>query len=280
MQKLGLVLIPLFLSISTDRDKVSSYQVLWKDGINSQKRQQVSRWIDIAFRGTSELLGIYPFQTNIYMHVASPASEPVPWANTVRYNEQGIHFHIDTSYSFTAFNLDWTAPHEMSHLALPYLGPDNAWFAEGFATYCQSAIQVNIHTLSPAEAIDKLYSKWNAYRSVYNTDQPFPKQAKMLVKNNDYPSMYWGGCMFFVLLDASIRNNSKFNLFTLVKEYQTNGRLRDQTLEEVILSWDTILKQDIASQFYQSFTTRPGVKSLPEIQGALTKFKTNGWLTK
>ena len=79
-------------------------------------------------------IGSYPFTVTYYLSRKDNASEPVPWANTVRSGEQAVEFYVDPSYDLSEFLADWTAPHEISHLSIPYVGRSNMWFSEGYAS--------------------------------------------------------------------------------------------------------------------------------------------------
>ena len=88
---------------------------------------------------------------------------------------------------------DWTAAHELSHLLLPYLGRDNSWYAEGFASFMQYQILHAMNLLSKS-AIDTEYQRrLDKAESNYTFDQlPFALAAKKLRAQHKYPTMYWG----------------------------------------------------------------------------------------
>ena len=97
---------------------------IWEDDFTAKEQEMVKTWLQVTALSTAQTLGSYPFTVNLYIHKKT-ANEPVPWARTVRDNEQAIHFHIDTKFSLEEFQTDWTASHELSHLSIPFIGKEN-----------------------------------------------------------------------------------------------------------------------------------------------------------
>lgn len=107
----------------------------WEDSFSPGEKKNVENWLLNVTGAVETTLGVYPFDLHFYLHRQNGSSEPVPWAHTRRDNNQGVKFYIDPSFAPGSFTEDWTAPHEISHLSIPYLGRQHAWFAEGYASY-------------------------------------------------------------------------------------------------------------------------------------------------
>ena len=45
------------------------------------------------------------------------------------------HFYVNPKASLGDLLSDWIAPHELSHLSIPFLEKKDKWFTEGFATF-------------------------------------------------------------------------------------------------------------------------------------------------
>ena len=56
---------------------------------------------------------------------------------------------------------DWTAPHEMSHLAIPYIGEKEVWFAEGFASFMQYQVMMEMGVMTKVLADRAYHSKFS-----------------------------------------------------------------------------------------------------------------------
>ena len=112
----------------------------WEDHFTPVEKEKLVDWLEQTTEAVQSTLGTYPFTIHFYMHRRDYANEPVPWAHTSRGSEQAVHFHVDPNYELKEFLADWTAPHEISHLSIPFLGKENSWFAEGYATYLQCQV--------------------------------------------------------------------------------------------------------------------------------------------
>jgi len=148
-QSMRKYLVPVFLLIILfniiARNRINRAQNIqtkvkwkWEDKFSQTEQDSLKLWINTTMKGIEDLVGAYPFEISIYFHKSKSTREPVLWAHTVRGEEQAVHFYVNPTYfSYQDFISDWTAPHEISHLILPFLGKQNSWFAEGFASYMQ-----------------------------------------------------------------------------------------------------------------------------------------------
>ena len=130
----------------------------WDDDFTETEKRKMFVWLDGASNAVFDTLGYYPFSIHVYMHKSTSRNEPVPWANTVRGEKQGIHFHVNPEYSLKGFFTDWTATHEISHLSIPFVGKENMWFSEGYASFMQWYILQHQGYYS----IDEVHEKYRA----------------------------------------------------------------------------------------------------------------------
>ncbi|GGD74968.1 hypothetical protein GCM10011357_32440 [Lacimicrobium alkaliphilum] len=113
-----------------------TYVIKGAQRFTSEHQQKLNQWLDHGVIQTKRVFGTYPFTMELHLHPRQ-GRQPVPWANTWRAGAQSVHLYVDSRFSLEHFTRDWTLYHELSHLALPYLGSNNAWFAEGFASFMQ-----------------------------------------------------------------------------------------------------------------------------------------------
>lgn len=235
----------------------AAIQFHYEDSFSIGEKVKVEKWLTSTAAATQDVLGIFPFELNFYIHRSEDAGEPVPWAHTQRSSDQGVHFHIDTEYSLQEFLKDWTAPHEISHLAIPFVGKSNSWFAEGFATYMQNEILLAMGQCTQADIDAKYVSKFNNARPFYQADEPFAEVAMSLRKKHRYPEMYWGGALFFVQLDQILKEGNNISLCDLFQEYEPCCRLKDNNLSSVLNSIDSLVKGSPANELMQVYKTKP-----------------------
>ena len=241
----------------------------WEDPFSSIEKQKIKDWLISVTHAVESTLGRYPFDLDFYLYRRNNSREPVPWAHTERYDGQGVHFYVDPSYSTGDFLDDWTAPHEISHLSLPYLGRQQAWFAEGYASYMQYQVMEQLGICSKTQMQSRYEAKLKNVISFYQKDQDMISIARNLQKSHRYPQMYWGSATFFMSLDAILVKEFDTSLLQLIKEYQECCRLNDDTLEELLDSWDGILGEPVCRDLLYKYQTAPAREIIKVFQDRL-----------
>jgi len=236
----------------------------YEDSFSESEKAKLETWLKTTVGATEKLLGKYPFKLYLYLHRSENSGEPVPWANTERSEKQGIHFHVNPDYSLKAFLSDWTAPHEISHLAIPFVGRSNSWFAEGFATYMQGEILLQMGECTQKDIDLKYEEKIAKARPYYMVDEPYAEVAMNLRKRHHYPEMYWGGALFFVELNNRLIVKEQSNLFQVLQDYQLCCRLNDSDLSSLLDSFDAITGSNIASNLLEMYKTLPARELFPD----------------
>jgi len=253
--------LAIALSVFSNAAVGAQHQALafhWEDRFTPSEKAKVKRWLTETHGALEALVGQLPFTTQLYIH-RTQAREPVPWANTERSRIQGVHFHIDPRFSLQEFRADWTAPHELSHLVLPYVGRTNSWFAEGFASYMQYQVMHEMGVLKKSDMkrrykknVDKAASRYSHHRT------PFAHAAGRLRAERNYPTMYWGGAAFFLQADTWLMNENKSGLVAALKIYTQCCRMQDRKLSDVITTLDRLTDTSMLSQLLTHFKTEPG----------------------
>ncbi len=235
---------------------------VWENSFNKEEKQMVERWVKRVHAATTILLGPYPFEIQYHIYERADSREPVPWAHTWRYPEQSVHFYIDTEYNYDSFIEDWTAPHEISHLSIPYIGERNSWFAEGYASFMQYQVMKEMGIMSEEEVIRKYLEKIKKVRSFYQSDDDLATVARNLKEGNRHAPMYWGGATYFLNLNKVLIEEHKTSLTQVVREYQTCCRLKDRSMNNVVESWDNIIGSSVATDLLHDYQTKPARKTI------------------
>ena len=229
----------------------------WEDEFSKGERQKIENLLFNVTQAVEETLGVYPFDLHFHMYRRNGSREPVPWANTRRHSIQGVNFHVDPTYSLQTFLEDWTAPHEISHLSVPFVGRDNSWFAEGYASFMQYQIMERLGIYTEDQVIAKYKGKIDRVKNHYDRNQDFVTVAKELQRRNRYSDMYWGSATFFINLDKALKIHYDITLPDLVKEYLNCCRMEDESIEEIIASWDRILGSSSCRDLLMKYRTDP-----------------------
>lgn len=232
---------------------------IWEEEFNPAEQEKLKNWIEEVYSVTNRVLGPFPFAVSIHFYRRDNASEPVPWAHTRRLGAQSVHFHVDPSFSLKDFRSDWTAPHEISHLALPFLGRKNSWFAEGFATYMQNEVMETMGTMTEKEVEDKVKEKITYNQQFFeDKNEPFVEVSRDLVsQTHNYPAMYWGSVSFFVRMDQYLVQEKDSSLNEFIRKYQEVGRLKDQSINHVISTFDSMIGKPVCRQLMNLYTEVP-----------------------
>lgn len=228
----------------------TQYKYYGLDKFTTTEKQKILYWLDVAQTATEQTIGQYPFPVNLHI-AARKANEPVPWANTWREGTQSIYFYVETRFSRQQFIDDWTAYHELSHLALPYLGSQNRWFAEGFASFMQYQIMSNAGVLK--KSVEQSYQfKLSPHLAKYQNDDSAMETIHSLFRNRQYKAGYWASAWFFILADQQLQLQDS-SMIEIVREYLDCCRMKDDTLNDVIASWDKIAPRPLFSKLINDF---------------------------
>lgn len=248
----------LILAVTIAGPASAALHFHWEDRFTPAERAKLEAWIRGTQAAVETLVGAYRFDVHVRVHRRDGAGEPVPWAHTFRERPQGVDFHVDPSYSLRELRADWTAPHELSHLILPYLGRRASWFAEGFASYMQYQVMRAMGELSAAEAAglyrDHLRRAERRYR--YD-DRPFAEAAPRLRAEGKYPVMYWGGAAYFLRVDARLRR-SDASLLEVLREYLACCRSGSGELDALVTALDRVAGSEAFSAQLARFRTVRG----------------------
>ena len=229
----------------------------WENRFNREEVFLVKSWLNKVYGHTQSVLGNYPFDIHFFIHKSDSDSEPVPWAHTTRDDKQGVHFHISTKFTLEEFLADWTAPHEISHLSIPFVGQSQMWFSEGYATFMQVQVLNSQGVYSDEELKDKFNFKFSSCKSSYQSNQPMVDVVDSLKKEWNYPHIYWGGASFFWKLNQRLISEKGISLMDVLKKYEQCCRVNEGSPEEICADFDTISKSRIASNLLIQYQTQP-----------------------
>jgi hypothetical protein len=96
---------------------------------------------------------------------------------------------------------DWVMVHEMTHLALPDVGPEHAWLSEGLATYLEGVERVQAGNRSETDV-------WA--EELRQMPRGLPEEGdRGLDHTHSWGRTYWGGAMFCLLADVDIRRRTQ-----------------------------------------------------------------------
>ena len=236
------------------------------DRFDPAEREKLTAWVSTVADATEELAGPFGFPIDVHFE-RTRSSQPVPWARTLRGRRQGIRFYVDPSHPAEAFLSDWTAPHEFSHLLLPYLGSRYAWFAEGFASFMQYQVMHAMGVLDPADAARRYRERLQrAERAYTRHGETFVAAAPRLRAERKYPTLYWGGAVFFFRLDARLRADADLGLLDLLRDYVACCRRNRADLTALIGDLDRLLGANQCADELAAFAAERGFPEYHDLE--------------
>ena len=248
------------------RSSVASSQVIHVGGASIQidfapgdldlPNSDVIQWIETAARAVAKYYGKFP--------VARARVLVVPIAD-----ERGVLTgttwgDVDGFPAFTRMRLgqhtteqtltdDWTMTHEFVHTALPSLSPDHHWLEEGLATYVEPIARAQIGTLS-AEQV------WGGMVRDMGKGEPQPG-ADGLDQTHSWANTYWGGALFCLVADVSIRektNNKKGLQDALRGILAAGGSIADDwPIAKVLDAGDQATGTSVLADLYKKMGNAP-----------------------
>lgn len=239
------------------------YELFWnfEDEFSETQEDTLKLWIEEVKRATESTLGAYPFDMHIYFYRASRGKRAVGFGHTSRKNDVNeIHFYINPDATYAELLEDWTAPHEMSHLAIPFLGKKYKWFAEGFATYLSRRIMIDMGYFTEA-TFDSMYVNkiGEAGSSYSNPVKPFSEVSQELFDKYKYGAVYWGSAGFFYTADKQLQEKHDIRFTDLLKEYLQCCRMKNKRLAHVIRSFDRLIDDTIFTDLLYRYENEPCV---------------------
>ena len=241
---------------------LADLELTWRDPFSSDEQAKLRSWVEEIHAAVQRLVGDFPMEVQVHMHRRDGAREPVPWANTQRWRGQGVHFHVDPTFDLEAFRRDWTAPHELAHLILPYLGRRHAWFSEGFASHMQYPVMQAVGVLSADEARRRYRDNLErAARTYAYPRESFAEAAPKLRANRQYRVMYWGGAAYFQQVDLALRQSGS-SLTEVLRGYLRCCRRDRDDLASLLAELDRLSESSEFTDHYQRFASEPGFPRL------------------
>ncbi len=172
--------------------------VLLSAGQLAVTRAQLLDWIQNAARAVTSFYGRFPVEhLTLTVNVADD-KEAV--SHGVTFDGRRIHIQVSPSATQRDLHTDWMLTHEMFHLAFPNLAEQHIWMNEGLSTYLEPLARARIGNLAPEQL-------WGDI--VRDMPQGLPEPGDNgLDHTHTWGRTYWGGCMFWLLADVQIREQT------------------------------------------------------------------------
>ena len=175
--------------------------VVFADGAPGLDRAPVMNWIRTSAEAAIAYFGRFPVE-KVGLLIMAQDGDRIGGGTTYGFAGPAIRIGVGRAAGPAAFGSDWRLVHEMVHLALPRVAPQESgnWMMEGSATYVEPIARALAGQL-PEEAV------WSDSLDGMPKGQPRPGDGGL----DDHPGWgrsYWGGAIFWLMADIEIRERT------------------------------------------------------------------------
>lgn len=178
---------------------------------DAPQRKRLLAWLGRVSDAATTAYGRLPLaDVQVLVIPVGAQRDAVVFGQSTRGEGNGLTLFVDPSRDAPAFERDWIAVHELSHLFHPHLGARGAWLAEGLATYLQNVLRARAGLLTPAQAWAELADGFARGRAATpRGDAPPLEQASLDMENaHGYTRVYWSGTAYWLAVDLELRRAS------------------------------------------------------------------------
>jgi hypothetical protein len=209
-------------------------------------------WVSRSVGVVAAYYGRFPVR-ELRLRVSSESGGGVRHGTT--FGAHGAFIRITVGREVTGAELmnDWVLVHEMTHLALPDVGPEHIWLSEGIAVYVEGVARVQAGNRNAAEV-------WAD--EVRSMPRGLPQAGDAgLDHTHTWGRTYWGGALFCLLADIEIRRRTenRVGLQTALRAIAlaSGGLSSDWPIERVFAVGDAAIGSTVLQDLYASAKDTP-----------------------
>jgi hypothetical protein len=170
--------------------------------------EDVRRWLGRAVEATASVGHRFPRDRLHFVIVPLDIpGEEVAFGMLRRGGGSSILLLPSLGATVDQLEADWVAVHELSHLWLPRLYPEDRWLSEGIATYLQEVLRARCGLQSSEHAWKRLRDGFARGRRS-GTGRSLSSESHNMNRTGAYHRVYWAGAAFALEADARLRKSS------------------------------------------------------------------------
>lgn len=221
----GLILLCLPLQAQVSSSQTfdvggANIQLNIEDDFNVKEQDVITRWLKRYSQALAGLYGRFPL-TDVQLSVnrASYGKGPVPWAEVMRDEPEGVRFYLSENVDSFSLMADWTAAHELSHLLMPYPGQSDVWLSEGLASWYQGILMFNAGLKSEQALWQGLVEGFNrADNSDFSGS--LSQASRKMKTQHSYMRVYWVGAAYYLQMEYVLQLHGE-QLLAVLSSYQS-----------------------------------------------------------
>jgi hypothetical protein len=197
--------------------------------------------------------------------LVAPGNSDVIRGKTLGGGGASVLVRLGTTTTTADLAADWVVAHELVHVGFPALGYEHGWFSEGLATYVEPVARARRGLVS----VEQVWSDL-----VENAPQGLPAKGDTGLEGTDaWGRVYWGGALYFLLADLTIREQTRGrrSLDDALRAVAATGANVETrwTLEKVLDVGDRATGTRVLHDLHVRFGTSPGTVDLPALWARL-----------
>jgi hypothetical protein len=234
------------------------------------QRDHLLDWLRRVSRASLSAYGRMPLaDVQILVIPVGAQHEAVVFGQSARGQGNGLTLFVDPAHSATAFDRDWVAVHELSHLFHPHLGGRGAWLAEGLATYYQNVLRARAGLLTPAQAWEELADGFarGAHDTPASTKRTLEDAAAGMEDNGGFFRVYWSGTAYWLDVDIELRRANHPGIDEALRRFDACclPSAHDWTPQAFVAKLDALSDTTMFTQRFRAYQAR---RDFPDIAPA------------
>jgi hypothetical protein len=216
-------------------------------------------WIQNAADAVSNYYGRFPVP-HLTLLVRSSNGSGVRHGMTYGTDGGLIRVSVGRETPVDELNDDWVLTHEMTHLAFPSMPDDQHWIEEGLATYIEPVARAQVGQMPVAEM-------WREF--IRDMPKGEPQEGdRGLDHTPTWGRTYWGGAIFVLVADVSIRERTKnrLGLQDALRAIMNQGTIADDwEIKKALAVGDKATGTNVLQDLYQKMANQPAPVDLAQM---------------
>jgi hypothetical protein len=183
----------------------ATFEIARLDGALGVSDEELVAFVEHAAVMVSDIEGRFPLRHALVVIVPiGPGSSAVAFGNAGRAGGASVMLIVHENATAASLAEDWVPPHELTHLATPYVRRSDAWLSEGIATYYQEVLRARAGVRTPLEAwaaIDDGFSRGR----IDGTGRTLEEESAHMFETAAFRRVYWAGTAIVLMADVELR---------------------------------------------------------------------------
>lgn len=215
-------------------------------------------WIAACARAVADYYGGFPVP-QLDVDVVAGRGDGIGFGQA--FSGRRIRLYVGAGTTQTDLDNDWVLVHEMLHMGFPFLHERHGWMREGLSTYLEPIVRARAGWTSD----EQVWRRW-----LERMPLGLPGDGdRGLDRTRTWGNTYWGGALFWLLLDVELRQatDNAYSIEPMLRQVVAAGGHARVTwpIEKVCRQADAGAPVPAFTQLYRSVAEQPIAVDLPDL---------------